>query len=72
MTQLTQQCLSTDRKFQNPIVVQSKKLDVSGVLSICRNPKEVGSNVSEGTGLPVESKGKQTEGENFPIPMSFR
>lgn len=51
LVQLVQQWLPCNRRPKNPVVVQSKRLDVSAVYRICSNPEEVGSNASEGMDL---------------------
>jgi hypothetical protein len=51
LVQLVQQWLPYNRRPKNPVVVQSKRLDVSAVYRICSNPEEVGSNASEGMDL---------------------
>lgn len=52
MARLVQQWLSTKRKSENPVFVQSTRLDVSA-FSICWNPDRVDSDTGEGMNLPV-------------------
>lgn len=51
--QQVQQWLPINRRSKNPLVVQSKRLDVS-VSTVCMSLEDVGSNASEGMDLLAE------------------
>ena len=53
--------------FENPVVTQSTKLNVSAGLQDMTEPKEVGSNISEGRNLP-ERESKQAKSKHSFLP----
>jgi hypothetical protein len=68
--QLTQQCMSTNGRFKNPVVVQSTRMDVSTVFMICQNLKEVGSYASEGMDLLAKVRANRQRASFFlPCPL---
>ena len=52
-----------NERSENLVVVQCTRLDVSAGFSVYQNPKEVGSNTSEGMDLPIRVKSSRQKAE---------
>lgn len=71
MARLVQQWLSTKRKSENPIFVQSTRLDVSA-FSICWNPNREDSNTGEGMNLPARVSANRPGKQFLLLCLSYR
>ena len=69
MVQLVQQCLSVNRKFKNPVVAQSMRLNISAGLQYMLEPF-TGSNASEETCLLVRT-GQAGKAQKLPSSMTM-